>query len=127
MKAESGCSVVRELRMELPHFDELLEMAKQRPEALEALREEMVEYIITSARTDCQRKLRGLQFKVDMTRARAKTPLAACIKISQLMHESLAELRYCLNERYDFALAEAEAAPVSNAEVISLEDYRSRA
>ncbi len=84
--------------MELPDFDQLVEMAQHRPQELEALRTALVEEVIASARGDRQRKLRGLQFQIDMARRKSKSPLGACIRISELMYESLAELRECLND-----------------------------
>lgn len=36
-----------------------------------------------------QRRLRGLQFRIDMVRRRARTPMGACLKISSMMWESL--------------------------------------
>lgn len=83
----------------LPEFDELVKMSK---EELEILREEYIEEIINSASSEDQkRKLRGLQFKIDMERRKAKNPMAACVKISQMMHESFVELRNKLKELTD--------------------------
>ena len=110
--------------MELPDFDKLLEMAQQRPEELEALREALVEEVITSARSGCQRRLRGLQFQIDMTRRKAKTPMAACIKISELMYKSLADLRMQLNDPWQH---EAQKEPETEAaDVLSMDEYKSR-
>ncbi len=81
----------------LPSFDEMAKMAKENPEALEKLRREMCEQLISEAPMAYQRKLRGLQFKIDMERRRAKTPMASCIKLSQMMHESFTQLRESLN------------------------------
>lgn len=83
---------------ELPSFEDMVKMAQDDPEALEALRQEMCEAVIESVPEDSQRKLRGLQFKIDMERRRAKTPMASCIRISQMMHESFGELRDALND-----------------------------
>jgi hypothetical protein len=85
------------VKKELPDFDVLLEMAKKRPEQLESLRLELIEDIISSASEDVQRRLRGLQFKVDVTRRTARTPMASCIKISQMMFDSLERLREALS------------------------------
>lgn len=89
--------------MELPEFDTLVKMAQESPDELEALREEMVESVISSARQDFQRRLRGLQFQIDMTRAKSKTPLAACIRITELMYDSFHDLHTRLNEPYNFS------------------------
>lgn len=78
----------------LPDFDEMVKMAKEDPERLETLRKEMVQEIIEAAPTEDQkRKLRGLQFRIDMERTKAKTPLASCIKISSMMRESFVKLK----------------------------------
>lgn len=80
----------------LPEFDDLVKMSK---EDLEVLRKEYIEEIINSARTEDQkRRLRGLQFKIDMEREKAKNPMDACIKISKMMHDSFVELRDKLKE-----------------------------
>jgi len=77
----------------LPDFDELTEMAQQDPDQLEALRLQIIEETISQAEEYNQRKLRGLQFHIDMEIRRAKSPMAACIKISGMMHHSLQDLR----------------------------------
>ncbi len=84
--------------VKLPDFDELAKMAKEDPEALEALRLSACEELIQSAPQQYQRKLRGLQFRIDMERRKAKTPMAACIKISEMMHDSFTKLREALVE-----------------------------
>ena len=91
--------------MELPDFDSLMKLARNNPEEFEMLRETLIEDAILSAKTDNHRRLRGLQFQIDMTRRKAKTPLAACIRISSLMQSSLIELRDFINgphEHSDF-------------------------
>lgn len=82
----------------LPSFDELMQLAKTDPEGLEALRTRLVEELIASAPANYQRRLRGLQFRIDMERLRAHSPMAACIRISNMMHESLDRLRDALNQ-----------------------------
>ncbi|NIR25446.1 MAG: DUF3135 domain-containing protein, partial [Gammaproteobacteria bacterium] len=67
---------------DLPEFDKLREMAEQDPEQLERLRVELCDRLIQDAPEKYRRKLRGLQFRIDMERRRAKSPMAACIAIS---------------------------------------------
>lgn len=77
----------------LPAFEVLLDLARNDPEGLEALRQSLTASVIEAAPTEAnRRRLRGLQFQVDMERERARTPLAATIRISELMCQSLAEL-----------------------------------
>ncbi len=111
--------------MELPDFDKLLEMARQRPDELEALREQMVENVISSARTEYRHRLRGLQFRIDMTRAKSKTPLAACLRISELMHKSFSELHFYLNEPMETHELRQSRQEVP-ATVVNLQEYRER-
>ena len=91
-------STKRNNQQDLPDFNTLVKMASDDPEGLEKLRREMAENLINQAPKDTQRKLRGLQFKIDMERRRAKTPMAACIKMSEMMQSSFIELRNALNE-----------------------------
>ena len=80
----------------LPDFDDLVKMSA---EELETLRKEYIEEIINSASSEDQkRRLRGLQFKIDMERERSKNPMDSCIKISQMMHDSFVELGDKLKE-----------------------------
>jgi len=78
---------------QLPEFDVLVDMARHDPERLEALRVSLSEDIIRSAPNEKTRKrLKGLQFQVDMERRKARSPMAACIKISEMMCHSLKDL-----------------------------------
>ena len=90
----------------IPDFDKLRHLAKNDPTELERLRIELCEQLIHEAPEEYRRKLRGLQFRIDMERRKAKSPMAACITISGLMHDSFDKLRMALNEA-------AGAAPVS--------------
>lgn len=83
---------------ELPDFDTLMELARKDPQGLEKLRQEHVDAVIESAPPATQRRLRGLQFQIDAQRRLHPTPLAACMKVSQMMFDSFTELRYLLNE-----------------------------
>jgi hypothetical protein len=77
----------------LPDFDILLDMARNDPEGLETLRRSLTGAVIASAMSpNTRRRLHGLQFRVDMERRRARTPLAATIRISEMMCHSLADL-----------------------------------
>jgi hypothetical protein len=77
----------------LPAFDVLVDMARNDPQGLETLRRSLTEAVITAASNEStRRRLQGLQFRVDMERRRASTPLAATIRISEMMCRSLADL-----------------------------------
>ena len=81
------------MKTRLPTFDVLVDMARNDPQGLETLRRSLTEAVISAATNDAtKRRLKGLQFRVDMERARAATPLAATIRISEMMCRSLADL-----------------------------------
>lgn len=81
---------------DLPDFDTLARMAREDPEALEALRDRLASNLIEGARPEHRRRLRGLQFQIDMERRRAANPLASCLRISQMMQASLLDLQQAL-------------------------------
>ncbi len=83
---------------QLPDFDKLLELAEKQPGELERVRIELCERVIAEAPEAYRRKLRGLQFRIDMERRKAKSPMAACIAISGMMHDSFDRLRHALNQ-----------------------------
>lgn len=86
------------MHYELPSFDALRELSQKDPDALERLRIQLCDQIIQDAPPAYRRKLRGLQFRIDMERRRAKSPMAACIAISGMMHDTFDKLRQALNE-----------------------------
>lgn len=86
------------MQKDLPNFDILLDMAKNNPDALERLRIDLCEQVIHDAPESSRRKLRGLQFRIDMERRKAKSAMSACINISGMMHESFERLRESLNQ-----------------------------
>ena len=84
---------------DLPSFDHLVSLAKENPKALEALRQAQVEKLINNAPKEFKQRLRGIQFQIDAHRQlHANSPMGSCLKISELMHESFAELRGWLNK-----------------------------
>lgn len=77
----------------LPSFEELMALALNEPAKLEELRQSWVEETINSAPELFQRRLRGLQFQIDMEREKASNPVSACVRISKMMHDGLANLQ----------------------------------
>ncbi len=70
-------------------FDVWAQLAKNDPEAFEAKRLSMIEDIIVQAPPALQQRLRGLQWRIDVERERSKTPLQACIRISNMMWDMI--------------------------------------
>ena len=83
---------------EMFNFDQMSKMAKEDPEALELWLREQVEELIESAPEEHRHRLRGLQFTIDMERKKCSNPMSACIRLSEMMHESFAKLRESLGQ-----------------------------
>jgi hypothetical protein len=77
----------------LPSFEELMDLALNEPAKLEELRQTWVDETIDRAPESFQRRLRGLQFQIDMEREKASNPVSACVRISKMMHDGLANLQ----------------------------------
>ncbi len=78
-------------------FDKWKKLAKTDPEAFEKMRLTEIEKVISQRPRKKQQRLRQLQWKIDMERKRCKTPMAACIKISQMMWDKQMEHHNILN------------------------------
>ena len=76
----------------LPDFDTLAKLAKDDPEAFEALRRDLVDDLIDHAPQAKQARLRGLQFRVDAVRQLAKSDLGSAVKIYEMMWRSFRSL-----------------------------------
>lgn len=85
------------IRDYMPSFDEMAMLAKTDPAAFEMMRTELCEQAIARAPLHMRRRLQGLQFKIDMERKRSGSSMGACIRISQLMNESLLKLNAALS------------------------------
>ncbi|HBC58346.1 MAG TPA: hypothetical protein DCZ03_14395 [Gammaproteobacteria bacterium] len=70
-------------------FDHWVALAKESPETFESMRQSAIEELIESAPAESQHRLRCRQWQVDQVRQLANNPLHACIKISEMMMESL--------------------------------------
>jgi DNA polymerase II small subunit/DNA polymerase delta subunit B len=82
---------------DLPSFDEMVLLAKENPEKLESIKQEAIKKLISQAKPETQKRLEGLQFKIDCEVKKAKNPMAAVVKLSSMMHDSFSKLRESLN------------------------------
>lgn len=105
--------------MDFDH-SEWQQLARTNPEEFERRRIALIEEVIASAPPDIQRRLRGLQFKVDAERGRASNPLSATIRISRMMWGSFAELREQLNQLSSGNYSAPTPAVKSEAKIIPL-------
>ncbi len=70
-------------------FDLWSDLAKNDPEAFEAKRKEHLKKALMKIPAEKRERARCLQWKIDQVRDRAETPMAACVKISEMMWDSL--------------------------------------
>ena len=70
-------------------FDECMKLAIEDPEAFENYRLEVLKKIMDRARPECQQRMKGIQFRVDMEKRKSRTPMATCIKLNEMMLDFL--------------------------------------
>ena len=70
-------------------FEYWAALAEGDPQAFEQARRDVLSSVIESAPADSQRRLNGLQWQIDQARGRAETPMAACLKISGMMWDTV--------------------------------------
>ncbi|MGE0383912.1 MAG: DUF3135 domain-containing protein [Gammaproteobacteria bacterium] len=70
-------------------FDTWAALAKSDPEAFERQRTELLDAAIASAPEHMQRRLHGLQWRLDQIRSHSRTPMAACIRMSSQMWDNV--------------------------------------
>ena len=70
-------------------FDTWMELARSDPEGFEAQRRKLIEARIQRAPRARRQRLRGLQFRIDMERTKARTPMGGCIRLSSMMWDSV--------------------------------------
>ena len=70
-------------------FDAWAKLFIEDPQAFETQRARAIEQLIQQAPGDKQQRLRCLQWKLDQIRRTAPTPLAASVRMNQLLWESL--------------------------------------
>ena len=73
-------------------FKEWSELAQTDPERFEARRNRIINEAIRRVPTNRQQMLRGLQWRVDRVRELKRTPLAACIAITDMMWDTFGDL-----------------------------------
>lgn len=77
-------------------FEEWAALAREDADAFERRRRQLIEGMLSAAPERMQRRLRGLQFQIDLERERAGTPLGAAARLNSMMWSSFADLRDAL-------------------------------
>lgn len=96
------------VKVELPGFDTLRYLAEHDPERLEHLRSTLTEMLIARSPAESQQRLRGLQFQINARIRLAPNPIAACVAVSSMMHETLEQLQRTLCEGSEDQIAPAQ-------------------
>lgn len=102
-------------------FDEAMALAQTDPEIFERYRQYVINTLIARAPKRNQEHLRRLQWRIDQERERASNPVAACVKLYEMMWESFAG-EYGLNDIIHNAhhAHHNNAAPQSKAKVVPI-------
>lgn len=99
-------------------FERWSKLAKSDPAGFEALRRQEVATFIQSAPTRQRLRLERLQWRIDRERERVKNPLLSCIRIYNMMWESLYKHQQALVELTD-GIPAPQTQAHSNAQVLN--------
>lgn len=77
-------------------IDEWQRLAREDPGEFERRRQAEIESLILQAPPEHRERLRGLQFRIDLERRRAKTALACAVRLQSMMWEHFGHLREAL-------------------------------
>ena len=90
-------------------FDSWATLARNNPQAFETKRNDVLEKAIQQAPAQRRQRLRCLQWKLDQVRHTAPTPMAATLRMQQLMWDSVIGEGGLLARLQQFQKAESSA------------------
>ena len=105
-------------------FDKWAQLAKDDPAEFERQREATLRATIAQAPSEHRQRLEGLQFRLNLERQRAGSPLGSCVRLNSLMWAGFYRLRKELNAAARGLSQPGEARP--SAEVIPFQAARER-
>lgn len=108
------------------NFDDWLKLARNDPQAFEQQRLAYINQEIDKAPEETRRRMYGLQWQVDCIRARARTPLSACLRISGLMWDTVLGDDGLLNTLRQLSELQTAQGPDRAATVIPFPDANGR-
>ncbi len=82
-------------------FDSMMNLAKNSPDEFELRRQQLINNFIAGLPEDKRHRMECLQWRIDRTREQAKTPLAACMALTEMMWESFEQLNTLFMEMRD--------------------------
>ena len=108
-------------------FDHWLELAKSDPVSFETLRSQTIEEAIARFAESRQSHLRRVQWRIDRVRERSRSPMAACIAISNMMWESFNHLNSTYKHLYEETSgrqSQTDLAPLPTARILAFRPPR---
>ena len=70
-------------------FDQWMKLAEKDPEAFDKKRQDLIQATINEAPAQMHQRLNGLQWHIDTEIKLAKNPMDACLRIHQMMMDSV--------------------------------------
>ena len=113
--------------MELPSHEVLSKLARDNPDAYEALRSEMIENLIRNAPPRLVPRLKGLQFRIDGIRRLSKSGLGSTIKIYEMMWQSFLGLNGIWQEMVRVKAGQASPSPADYNQTVKAQILQFRA
>lgn len=94
--------------VELPSHEVLSQLAREDPQAYEALRLALIQGFIDSVPAGMKPRLRGIQFRVDCVRQLSRSALGSTVRVYKLMWESFLRLNESWHEAVQLPPSHAE-------------------
>jgi len=102
------------------------QLAQQDPEAFEAMRNELLQDFIQNSPANVQKKLEGVQWKIEHIRRRTSSPAEALAEISSMMWQSTQQLGMKQKDLLDICTGQ-EIETTSSYESAQILPFKSRA
>ncbi len=102
----------------LPSFDELMDLAKENPEAFDVLKQDICEEAIMSSSDVMRDRLWAEQSHIDRLVSSCSNPLHSNVKLMQELAAQMHKFQYALVKKTD------EGTPQHTAEIIPFNRYR---
>ena len=105
-------------------FSYWMDLAMNDPEEFESKRAETIRKVIQNASEESRIRLERLQWRIDRTRERSSSPMAATLEISRMMWDSFHNLRDRYQELFSEApMSRRHASPSQSAKVIEFRRF----
>lgn len=95
-------------------FDAWMALYESDPEEFEQRRASLIQSVIDSAPRHYQRRLKGLQFQIDMERRRTDSPMQSCLRLSSMMWDMFDQMRSNLNQLIGQSDSDSTTMPPPN-------------